>query len=111
LAFQLLELRIAFLNFDFAGGKSEAQFWDPYASIISFLAGCRCAITLTWLEIGCRYAILLLVAHRKVRFWVSRRQSESLFPLPNRRASGDNGIVRCKERLGGLLKYYEREAA
>jgi hypothetical protein len=34
-----------------------------------------------------------------------------LFPLPNRRASGDNGIVRCKERLGGLLKYYEREAA
>jgi hypothetical protein len=25
--------------------------------------------------------------------------------------SGDNGIVRCKERLGGLLKYYEREAA
>jgi hypothetical protein len=34
-----------------------------------------------------------------------------LFPLPNRGASGDNGIVRCKERLGGLLKYYEREAA
>jgi hypothetical protein len=31
--------------------------------------------------------------------------------LPNRGASGDNGIVRCKERLGGLLKYYEREAA
>jgi hypothetical protein len=24
---------------------------------------------------------------------------------------GDDGIVRCKERLGGLLKYYEREAA
>ena len=23
----------------------------------------------------------------------------------------DNGMVRCKERLGGLLKYYEREAA
>jgi hypothetical protein len=33
------------------------------------------------------------------------------FPLPNRRASGHNEIVRCKERLGGLLKYYEREAA
>jgi hypothetical protein len=31
--------------------------------------------------------------------------------LPNRRVSGDSGIVRCKERLGGLLKYYEREAA
>lgn len=31
--------------------------------------------------------------------------------LPNRGASGNNGIVRCKKRLGGLLKYYEREAA
>jgi hypothetical protein len=39
------------------------------------------------------------------------KQNRLLFPLPNRGASGDNGIVRCKERLGGLLKYYEREAA
>ena len=27
------------------------------------------------------------------------------------KASGDNEIVRCKERLGGLLKYHELEAA
>jgi transposase InsO family protein len=39
------------------------------------------------------------------------KQNRLLFPLPNRGVSGDNGIVRCKERLGGLLKYYEREAA
>jgi hypothetical protein len=39
------------------------------------------------------------------------KQNRLLFPLPNRGASGHNGIVRCKERLGGLLKYYEREAA
>ena len=39
------------------------------------------------------------------------KQNRLLFPLPNRRATGDNGIVRCKERLGGLLKYYEWEAA
>ena len=39
------------------------------------------------------------------------KQNRLLFPLPNQRASGDNGIVHCKERLGGLLKYYEREAA
>jgi hypothetical protein len=39
------------------------------------------------------------------------KQNRLLFPLPNRGASGENGIVRCKERLGGLLKYYEREAA
>ena len=38
------------------------------------------------------------------------KQNRLLFPLPNRGASEDNGIVRCKERLGGLLKYYEREA-
>jgi hypothetical protein len=31
-----------------------------------------------------------------------------LFPLQARR---DTGAVRCRERLGGLLKYYEREAA
>jgi hypothetical protein len=34
-----------------------------------------------------------------------------LFPLPNRGASRDNGIVRCQQRLGDLLKYHEREAA
>jgi transposase InsO family protein len=33
------------------------------------------------------------------------KQNRLLFPLPNRGASGDHGIVRCKERLGGLLKY------
>jgi putative transposase len=26
-------------------------------------------------------------------------------------ARGNMGAVRCRERLGGLLKYYEREAA
>jgi hypothetical protein len=26
-------------------------------------------------------------------------------------ARGNVGAVRCRERLGGLLKYYEREAA
>ena len=39
------------------------------------------------------------------------KQNRLLFSLPNRGTSGDNGIVRCKERLSGLLKYYEREAA
>jgi putative transposase len=39
------------------------------------------------------------------------KQNRLLFPLPNRGASGENGIVCCQERLGGLLGYYEREAA
>ena len=34
-----------------------------------------------------------------------------LFPLPTRAISRKQGEVRCRERLGGLLKHYEREAA
>ena len=33
-----------------------------------------------------------------------------LFPFQTE-ARRDMGAVRCRERLGGLLKYYEREAA
>jgi hypothetical protein len=33
-----------------------------------------------------------------------------LFPLQTE-ARRDTGAVRCRERLGGLLKYYERQAA
>jgi hypothetical protein len=33
-----------------------------------------------------------------------------LFPVPS--LAGDHdGLIQCRERLGGLLKYYEREAA
>jgi hypothetical protein len=39
------------------------------------------------------------------------KQNRLLFLLPKRGVSGHNGIVRRKERLGGRLKYYEREAA
>jgi hypothetical protein len=34
-----------------------------------------------------------------------------LFPLPAEAVRGEQEKVRCRERLGGLLKYYEREAA
>jgi len=34
-----------------------------------------------------------------------------LFPLPTRAVRGEQEEVRCRERLGGLLKFYEREAA
>jgi hypothetical protein len=33
-----------------------------------------------------------------------------LFPSSNP-AGGDDGPMQCRERLGGLLKYYERKAA
>jgi hypothetical protein len=34
-----------------------------------------------------------------------------LFPAAEQRVGSRDGKVRCKERLGGLLKYYHREAA
>jgi len=58
-----------------------------------------------------RRALQQYVAHYHEERNHQGKQNRLLFPLPNRRASGDSGIVRCKERLGGLLKYYEREAA
>jgi len=38
------------------------------------------------------------------------KQNRILFPFQSE-ARRDLGAVRCQERLGGLLKYYEREAA
>src|SRR5664280_2573856 len=58
-----------------------------------------------------RRALQQYVAHYHEERNHQGKQNRLLFPLPNRGASGHNGIVRCKERLGGLLKYYEREAA
>jgi hypothetical protein len=58
-----------------------------------------------------RRALQQYVAHYHEERNHQGKQNRLLFPLPNRGASGDSGIVRCKERLGGLLKYYEREAA
>src|ERR1035437_6400728 len=34
-----------------------------------------------------------------------------LFPLPTQAVGGEQEKLRCRERRGGLLKYYEREAA
>jgi putative transposase len=34
-----------------------------------------------------------------------------LFPLPTQAVRGEQAKLRCRERLGGLQKYYEREAA
>ena len=39
------------------------------------------------------------------------KQNRLLFPAPAPQGTGAEGVVRCQERLGGLLKYYRREAA
>ncbi len=37
--------------------------------------------------------------------------NQLLFPPPRGPTKRARGAVRCKERLGGLLKYYERQVA
>jgi putative transposase len=39
------------------------------------------------------------------------KESLILFPLETEEARNRQAAVQCRERLGGLLKYYEREAA
>src|SRR5947209_4888714 len=39
------------------------------------------------------------------------RQNQLLFPRHRKRVGTEEGATRCRERLGGLLKYYDREAA
>ena len=58
-----------------------------------------------------RRALQQYVAHYHEERNHQGKQNRLLFPLPNRGASGDNGIVRCKEQLVGGLKCYEPEAA
>jgi transposase InsO family protein len=39
------------------------------------------------------------------------KDNRLLFPLPAPTVPGERNNIRCRERLGGLLKYYERHAA
>jgi hypothetical protein len=39
------------------------------------------------------------------------KENVLLFPAADQRVGSTDGNVRCKERLGGLLKYYYRDAA
>ena len=39
------------------------------------------------------------------------KENALLFPAADQRVGSTDGNVRCNERLGGLLKYYYREAA
>jgi transposase InsO family protein len=73
----------------------------------------ECLSKLIWFgERSLRRALQQYLAHYHEERNHQGKQNRLLFPLPNRGVSGDNRIIgRPKERLGGLLKYYEREAA
>src|ERR1039458_9198433 len=82
-------------------GWPEMIFFDRFSSSTAFSI---------WQPKNAR-ALQQYVAHYHEERNHQGKQNRLLVPLPNRGASGDNGIVRCKERLGGLLKYCERGAA
>jgi putative transposase len=59
----------------------------------------------------CRSRFILFGAHYHEERNHQGRQNLLLFPRPSAGACKAEGTIRCRERLGGLLKYYDRQAA
>ena len=64
------------------------------------------SICLVALQYGCSVADLYLEERNH-----QGKGNVLLFPRNEEIIGSSKGRVRCKERLGGLLKYYHREAA
>jgi putative transposase len=62
-------------------------------------------------EDSLRRALQQYVAHYHEERNHQGKENLILFPLETEGARNRKAAVRCRERLGGLLKYYEREAA
>ena len=60
-------------------------------------------------ESALRHALRHYEAHYHEERNHQGKSNRLLFPLPTVR--GEQDKVQCRERLGGLLKYYERQAA
>ena len=58
-----------------------------------------------------RRELLQYVVHYHEERSHQGKENLILFPLQTEGARNRKAAVRCRERLGGLLKYYEREAA
>jgi putative transposase len=58
-----------------------------------------------------RRALQQYVAHYHEERNHQGKENRILFPKQTEARRKKEGAVRCRERLGGLLKYYEREAA
>jgi hypothetical protein len=61
--------------------------------------------------LGAEDRILRVVVHYHEERNHQGKENVILFPLKTEGARNRRAAVRCRERLGGLLKYYEREAA
>jgi hypothetical protein len=62
-------------------------------------------------ESSLRRAVTAYVEHYHRERNHQGKENVLLFPGAEQRVGCRDGKVRCKERLGGLLKYYHREAA
>ncbi len=62
-------------------------------------------------ESSLRRAVTAFVEHYHRERNHQGKENILLFPAAEHRAGSRDGKVRCEERLGGLLKYYHREAA
>ncbi len=62
-------------------------------------------------ECSLRRALQHYVAHYHEERNHQGKENLLLFPKQKTGASREEGTVRCQERLGGLLRYYDREAA
>jgi putative transposase len=62
-------------------------------------------------ESSLRRAVTAFVEHYHGERNHQGKENVLLFPAAEQRVGSRDGKVRCKERLGGLLKYYHREAA
>ena len=62
-------------------------------------------------EEGLRRALSEFVAHYHEERNHQGKDNLLLFPFAERAALSKDDAIRCKQRLGGMLKYYYREAA
>src|SRR5882762_8445830 len=62
-------------------------------------------------ESSLRRALTAFVEHYHGERNHQGKENVLLFPAAEQRVGSGDGKVRCKERLGGLLKYYHREVA
>jgi hypothetical protein len=62
-------------------------------------------------EASLRRALREYLVHYHVERNHQGKDNVLLFPTATKAENRVNGLVRCKERLGGLLKYYHQEAA
>jgi putative transposase len=90
--------------------KRNTAWKDFIATHMSVLAGTDflTAEVITWRGLVTYYVLFFL--HLDSRR-VSIAGNVILFPATDQAGHGRDGYVRCRERLGGMLKHYHREAA